>query len=341
MRTFLALVIAVSMFGAAELVARRLAPGFEERIEWYDATTAIKDRQLDALRRSGAEVVLAGTSMMRDGGDPAGLLESGFPAASMYNGSLSNGSPLLMELWLRDHVVPRLEPRMVVWGLTSFDLNDASTTMAESFERYLAAPRSDVTPLGRLETLADEHSALFFHQTNLRNPESVLAAWEAVENGARPLAAPVSIPGEIAPLGNTLTRRSESLFERNISAQADVLNETALNSFTTGGRQVEALDRTTEWLHDRGIDVVYVVMPTAYQYVDSIDGERYQAPFLEALEGVARRHGVPILRPDLVIGDGEQFADLIHMNEAGVVAFTEFLVTEMDRLVEAGQVDRS
>jgi hypothetical protein len=325
------------VLGLSEAGARWLAPGLERPQEWYDSTAEIKAKQMDTISDGGAEIVFVGTSMMRDAADPERLLLAGIPATSAYNAALSNGSPLVMERWIRDHVVRRLEPEVVVWGLASFQLHDQAPSNVESYDRYLAAPRSSRSLSDRLEAFADSHSSLFRYQTALRSPSAIRAAFSAVRAGAEPDAVPLEIPGEITRLGRTSTRDDLSVLEADTDAQAEVLRTRTFVDFEVGDQQLAALQRSVKWLHGRDIEVIFVVMPTSPFYTPLHPrGLADEADALEAIVDTAAELDVPVVRADQVITSVESFADILHLNRHGVELFTELMSSELSRIIEGG-----
>ncbi len=339
MRRLIVLAAALVVIVVAEGAVRWLAGGLEPPLEWYDEPTRTKAIQMDRLSADGASVVFVGTSMMRDAADPELMLAAGLPAVSAYNAALSNTAPVIVERWLKDHVVPRLRPDLVVWGLASFQLNDAAPSNLESARTYFAAPRSQRDLGSRLEATLDDLSYLFRYQTQLRSPTSVKNAIVAVRRGEVLERPSLEDSGEITPLGRTLTRATQTMDDVDIDVQARTLEERTFADFTMGGEQIDALRAAVAWLHARDVDVVFVVMPTPPRYATlHPDGEAGERDFLAAIGTIATDLGVPVLRPDLVVKSPSQFADLLHLNQRGVEPFTAYVVESLLGLVRDGAI---
>ena len=120
--------IVVAIFVVAELCARLVAAAVPDEIRWYDAAMQLRVEMIDELVDDAApgaarvDVVFAGPSSAWQA-----LVPSAFSAAdperrSAFNAGLDGGVPSVTAPWLLDHVVDRVEPDLVVWGLTPLDI---------------------------------------------------------------------------------------------------------------------------------------------------------------------------------------------------------------------------
>ena len=123
-----------------------------------------------ARQRGRAEVVFAGTSMMRDAALPAEMSICRGPGSTCYNASLSAGVPTVMEHWLLDVVVPTLRPRVVVLGLSSLDFNDRGPRQKEAIATYTRAPEIRDDVYARAARAAARVSYLVRYRAVLRQP---------------------------------------------------------------------------------------------------------------------------------------------------------------------------
>ena len=122
-------------------------------------------------RRGPTDVVFAGTSMAWQGLDPATFTRIDRTGRSAYNAGLAGGIPGVMEPWLVDEVAPRLEPELLVWGLSTLDL--APAYGEENVAAYQDAPAVASGAMAELDRRAGSVSALVRRRSALRDP----AAW--------------------------------------------------------------------------------------------------------------------------------------------------------------------
>ena len=82
-------------------------------------------------------------------------------------------------------------------------------------------------------------------------------------------------------------------------------------------------------LEDAGTEVALVDMPVTDEYVERHpDGEADYDEYLQALRALARRTGADVFEFD-TMRDPDQFADIVHLDEAGAAEFTADLATAL------------
>ena len=133
-----------------EVAARLLSSNLPEPQRWQSIEAQQKVEQMDRLKaRDGAEIVFVGTSLVNVAIDPS-IVERGLgPDVDVYNGALSAGVPSIMEPWTTSVVLPRLHPKVVVLGLSTFDFYDHVS--AEEFRKALVALAGRQAGNGRRE----------------------------------------------------------------------------------------------------------------------------------------------------------------------------------------------
>jgi hypothetical protein len=247
----------------AEGVTRLLAPALAAPDEWGDRATAVKVAQMDEL--GCADVVFVGNSVARDDFDPSVFSAAdGRPA---YNAALDAASPRQLGRWLPDLVVPRLDPAVVVWGITSPDLNDSAPAGQAALRSYDESIGGRDDLLGRLQRPLVENLALVRYRSALADPSEL---WSAVarrvegEHGGRP--SPAGIPGVLGARGEGLSRRSLEYVPDDPVVSAFARDQ-LLAGFTVGGRQVLAARDLVDDLQDRGVEVVLVLPPVTEEFV--------------------------------------------------------------------------
>lgn len=319
-RRRLALVVGTLLVvvAGAELAARALSPYLPEPLLWGDETTQVKVAQMDAL--GCADVVVLGSSTARDGLVPA-VLEDELGVRA-YNAALDAATPALLDRWLREEVDPRLEPRTVVVGLTSADLNDnseAGDAAVRSYDRSIMG-RDD--PVGRLGALAAEHSALVRHRAQLRQPDELWAALGRLRRGERTEGLDAAALIDADGAGRS---RRELVYDGS-SVAATFAAEQLLNDYAVGGAQLQSLRGLVERLQRDGVEVVIVLLPVTDDYLDLHPHPDDVARFVEALEGLDTR----VVDLHDTGYDEALFADTHHLNGRGSERLTREVAHHLD-----------
>jgi len=236
---------------AAEGSARIAEAAGPPVLRWYDAATQLKVEQMD--RAGGAAVVFAGTSMAWQG-----LMPSEFAAAdpgdrTAYNAGLAGGVPIVMEPWLLEEVVPRLQPDLIVWGLSSMDFS--SSYGDDNLERYRDALDTRTGRLATLEQTTSRFSALVRYRTILRRPSAMFGSGrDEIETEFEDAASTLGDSGE---------RRD---FTVNFGDKRSSQVESRFRNFRIDETDIQAIHRTVTNLREQGIEVVLVEMPTPDAY---------------------------------------------------------------------------
>ena len=165
-----------------EAGARALDERLPEPLVWHSFETQRKVEQIDALAAAeGVDVAFVGTSMVNAAVIPSVFEEAAGGDVSAYNAGLSSGIPRLIEQWTLHLVVPRLDPELVVIGVSSLDMTDAGVARTAFLDAFLDSDGGrelldDESPLDRADRWLREHSALWEHRAELRDPGAVLDA---------------------------------------------------------------------------------------------------------------------------------------------------------------------
>ena len=325
--SLVALGVVVAMVLLVELGIRAFAPHLPEPDLWADASTATKVAQMDAVEagQGCVDVVFAGNSMTRDGIDPAVFTAADRERRTAYNASLDAATPQLLAQWLPDHVDPRLHPDTVVIGLTSFDFNDGAALTASALQAYESAPKTRPGLLGRLEQPFLEHSAIFRHRVELRDPEVIwesLGRWRRGEQTERPDAS--GLPGVLGPAGQGLSRQ-DLVYSGSAVSQQLVVDQ-LLNDYAPSEDQADALRSLVEDLRDADIQVVLLLLPVTEDYLALHPaGTADFEAFAERVREIGVEADVEVVDAhDWAPGD-EVFADTHHLNGVGADTFSRAL----------------
>jgi hypothetical protein len=317
-------VVVVVMLLLGELAARALDSRLPEPLVWHTAEAQAKVAQMDRYAASGgAEIVLAGTSIVMTGVEPA-IIDQAVGKPATYNAALSSGIPLLTEPWVLDVVVPRLHPKLLIVGLSSFDFSDDPSSKAFA-EAFLSSPGGiEATHRGDfLDTInrwVTDHSQLWAHRFTLRDPAALADALRGKGTGPDPEVAALQANGR-GGFGQDL-----KFGEATIAAGAPV------GSWKVGTENLAALRTLIAGAKANGTTVVLVDMPTTDEYISFHPHKAADyATFLTAFRAFAADQGVKALEFD-TMRDHLYFADATHLNRIGSQAFTA-------RLVEALKAD--
>ena len=246
-------------FAAGLLVAAAAAEGSARIAEaagppvlrWYDATTQLKVEQMD--RADSAAVVFAGTSMAWQGFVPSEFTASDPGDRTAYNAGLAGGVPVVMEPWLLEEVIPRLQPDVVVWGLSSMDFS--SSYGDDNLERYRDALDTRTGSLATLEQTTSSFSALVRYRTILRRPSAMFGSGrDEIETEFEDAASTLGDSGE----------RHDFTVDFGDKRSAQV--ESRFRNFRIDETDIRAIHRTVTNLREQGIEVVLVEMPTPDAY---------------------------------------------------------------------------
>ncbi len=142
-------VTALCVLGATEAAARAVEPHVPVPLEWASDEIAIKVDQMDRRRARGqvGGVVIAGSSQSW-GLDPQVLIDAGV-ADVAYNSAIPSGTAPVQRRWLLEEVVPRLQPDVVVWGVSAPDLNERRSALGFSYAAARATQHGVVADVDR------------------------------------------------------------------------------------------------------------------------------------------------------------------------------------------------
>ncbi len=297
----------VAVIGLAEATARMAQAAGPPVLRWYDATAQLKVVQMEDLGQ--ADVVFAGTSMAWQGLVPEVFTAADPDGRSAYNAGLAGGVPVVTEPWLLDQVIPRLEPDLVIWGLSSLDLSVSYG--ADNLERYKDALETRSGWLASVERVSSRASALVGYRSILRDPESLF--------GAERSRVESDLAGSALILGAGGERRS---FEFDVSDTRRDQVAARVRGFAIDGTDIAAIHRTIAALDDRGIELILVELPAPDRYVDlhpndQADLNRVHATIVTIADLtdtrlIDLRHGYT----------DDDYVDYTHLDESGARALT-------------------
>ncbi len=310
----------------AELGARALQPRLPDPVTWLTPFSQAKAERAAELGRR--DIAVVGSSIGNANLDPPTLV-AGVPwADSGYNAALPAESPLQWELWVQDVVFPDLCPTVLVIAVGPRDTNDNLVDADKAAERYAAADGRlalyDVDPLGaKIERYSGDVSALVAIRERLREPANV---YRYLRDGSAEGWPQLNL----TPEGRYRGFDDDRVYTPNAERE-ELLREGALADYDVGPVMFGAVEHIIDMAEARGIAVVLIDMPLLTAEFASLldDGTDDLARYRVALETLADRRGVPLLRYPEVSDDPELFSDQYHMLGVGSALLSELVGTDL------------
>lgn len=296
-RVVTSLVVTVTVL---ELAVRAGAAHLPQPQRWSTPETQFKVNQIDT--RGRADLAIVGSSIVDVGLDPSVL------GANAYNAALGAASIGMAADFTRAVVIPHLDPKVVVVGISSRELNANAPGQAGIEQQFRASPGAKQalgteTRLDRADRLLSEVSYLARYRSILREPTSWFGDAKASWDG-------------------TITR-SDGLYlgflnepYHGDAAVLTKLRNGSVHDFALGAAQKGVLRRLLVDLRAQGRRVILVSVPVTQDYVDLYPrGLADHQTYVEAVRSLAADVGVEFV--DAGIWDRSLMADPLHSNRAG------------------------
>jgi hypothetical protein len=306
-------------------VAVRVGAGVLER----GGIDAVRQRELrgdeDAAhqrRRMGDEADPAWTEHLLDlaqmlvAGDPSMLRRDLGVGWTAYNSAMWGSPPVVNEHWMTQVVLPKLQPRSVVWGVSILDFVEAETD--HPVRTYYGSVATRGGWLGTLQRAFWDGSALIRNRESLRSPATII---ESIQRKLEDEPGPTV--GHAVRSDGRLATLDDLPFHDDEAAQA-MVGGLIKKGWEPSGRQIAAFNRTVTTMSEAGVEVILADMAIAQPLIDIIGAEAYKS-YQSFLKDEAAGLGVRLI--DLASGasDTRLFVDLDHVNRAGANVFTTVL----------------
>jgi len=312
---------AVAVLLAAEVVLAVADRALPDPVDFYNETAHAKAIQMEEIAREehGTDIVFIGPSTVYRGIDVDLFEREDTRGRSAYNAGVQGGYPPIMRRWAREEVVPRLRPRIVVYGLSTLDFHDRIFRGSVGAYRTARATRRDLWGAG--DRALSSISRVFKYRNLLHDPTEYPYVQRVVTRGEpdrvdrrlRELS-----PGGFAPKAPVPPR------------ERDRKDRAILSGFRIGVRGTKAVTATVEDLQAQGIEVVFVEMPAPDRFVALHPrGRTDLRMFQRHIQGLAEDLGVELHSPPPQLRNGGLFADNAHYNARGARAFTLWLASEL------------
>lgn len=316
-RVLAVVAIAALVVVLVEGVLRTLGDRLDPPLEWYHEAAQEAVESMDRLRAAGltADAVFVGTSMIRADVQVPTIeqeLDSVDRAASV---ALPAAQIPVVRHWLLEVVMPRLEPRRVVWGVQSLDFNGARAV--PTIERYEEGRAVRPGVLGALDRGLASLFATSRYRVQLRDPHFVVDLLHE-----RPATAELPLDDLLSPANNRTTDNKTAGELRRIRNQV-------LNDFEVGTTEAADFRRTIADLQADGVEVVIVLMPVPPRYIDAHPLGRADFDAFRAwVTAEADQLGVQILDYSESMPGGS-FVDYTHLGPEGALDFTLQLAADL------------
>jgi len=330
----LPLAVALAVLLLAEVAVGAGRSQLDEPEVWPTPELQKKFAQIEQRAEGGRqpEIVLVGDSMMDAGGDPAALAGA-VPGTTVYNAAIAGETLPVVADWTTRIVQPRLEPKVVVIGFSSNELNPSVLAPetglgAYRSSRVVRAAEGRGSPVDRADAFLREHSMLYRYRSSLRRPFS------------DQVADPDVFDPDLTPDGQGLAFTNLGYLEKDGAAQAQAVIQgviAALAGFTVGLENVTILQEMIRTIRVRGARVLLVAMPVTDDLIAAHPkGEADYAKAMEAFAGAAGRSGATFVQPG--IWPSPLFADPVHLNGVGAAQLTAYLAPLVQQEVAAARL---
>lgn len=282
---------------AAEIIARLLGPTLPDPSPWPSLESEVKATLVGQAAGSGG-LVLVGDSTMESGVDPARLRVR--HRLEAFNAAIPFSTPLSMEPWLTDLVMPALRPRTVVIGL-GFDPPQTTTESDPLRGALLRSSDSGVW------ALLERGSELVRRRRQFREWPETLRAIQALR---------------------AHTWRSDGFqtgyLQGRIHAVANVDDPASAAGSPMSSENVAALGRIVRRLEEGGVEVAIVMEPVRCE-TERCRRLLVESEFHRQVRRLAADWGVAFLDVNDERWSPDLFVDGLHLTAPGVERFTDLV----------------
>ena len=297
----------------------------------YFSTAAQKFvHDMDTLKAHGikSRVTFFGTSMVQrgiDGNKVESLLS--WPNTSVHNVALPGSQTPLMQRWLLEEVVPRLHPKVIVWGVSSLEFNGGR--IQHRIDDYNAARATRTGVLADLDRSLN-NLAISKHRAALRDPFQLQLA---VDGTAAKYTRNIPLSNR-ATWQSTFKPMSAANLAKNQKVEAAYARATQLLDFRVGQAELAAFSETISELQRRGIKVVIVVMPVPSGYLSVHPGGAKQfGDWQQLITTTATKLGANVIDQFVRALPDDSFRDVEHLETVPARdVFTPKLTTALTAL---------
>lgn len=325
---------------ALELIFRSLEPALPTHRLWHDSLPAVRVRQMLDVRRRVKHVdfVVCGSSVIHSGIDPAVVADRLGRETIGYNAALHRGFIDMVVPWVVTTVLPILRPRTVVLLADVFEVNDRGAALWDDTAKYRASLLGGDGVVAAIGRRLERISALFRHHRLLVRPRTLLAA--VAHRRAGTTVPDDDVRGSrvsVGPNGEWTGFHGRRYLTTD--AMRRHVTEGVLGDFVVGPRRLEIYERELQALQRVVPSIVLTTVPLSDDLLDALPrGEADATEARAALRAIADRLGIPMVEPRVTLTMDEHFADIAHLNERGMAAFSAALGDELAAVLSAASM---
>lgn len=305
--------------------------------------------RITGCRQRGHDLIIVGGSPVSEGFDPAafdGLVWRGQAITDGYSIGLPGGTATDFYFALRAATTGQTPPRLVIYGVTATDLNDARNephgpysvwTWADYVDSLATRPDSREWATRRfLEGRVRRGWALFRYRHGIK-----MAAAHAAESVAPGLGGPAADEARKARAYSAALRTGrgyapadffiDTRYDESKAAGKKPAPFDFLNKYRTGSHARYVL-KIADWCAAHGTDLVLVDMPVTANLETKYPAAL--AEYRQLMAALLAERPLPVVRATrdkLGLTDAD-FADIIHLNGAGASKFSAWVRRELDGL---------
>ncbi|WP_310427864.1 DUF1574 family protein [Chamaesiphon sp. VAR_48_metabat_135_sub] len=317
--------------------------------------------QLRCLKQGVPDVLIVGSSRALRGVDPGelrqGLIDRGYPNATIYNFGINGATAQVVDLILRQLLTPEQLPKLVIWadGARAFN----SGRIDRTYETIALSDRyRQLVPLSGLK---NSDSSILQAQSAFQNTYQAIdtaidrrfadisPAYHHRDRLKTWLQVKVPFVMQIADSSNAIssTDPSANINEREIDADGFLALELKFDPHTyyqkynkvTGdsdgdyanfqllGSQHRALQQTIELLANRKIPLVFVNVPLSDIYLDKVR-RQHEATFEQYMQNLMDSNQLTFINMNNLLAQKyDLFSDPSHLNQFGATEVSRYLAT--------------
>ncbi len=309
------MVVALSAEGIARLA---VSPG-SEALRWHDYSAELKIEQMDGWE-SDPSLVVVGTSMAQQDLVPS-VLSAELNSLPVYNAGLNGGVPVVVEPWLLDQVIGRVNVSTVVWGLSALDISAVYGDATEA--AYQSALSTKGGASAPVERVVASFSELVRNRTILREP-SALAGVVANQRVADRTEARAGMGAD----GERID------FRRVVEPSRQAEMRGRITPFVLDREDLAAVARTVGQLQSAGIAVVFVELPVPPRFTELYRSGPAEHELVHAtLAALGAELDVPVLEVEGEFTNND-FVDFTHLGEEAAHRFSLQTASALETLLE-------
>lgn len=300
-----------------ELAVRALSPVFGPPLEYHTPIAQAKVTQLRALadRGESIDVFFVGSSTVLEGVD-IDAFERTSGGLTAFNGALNAGDTHVMRRFVLEELVPEMEPRLVVYGMSPGVFVEPDDPDVKAYDSAPATAIEEPSWLRRM--VSDLY--IYRYRNTLREPLTVNTIIRSIRAGDTNQGVIARLLTDMSEHGDTENRRDYSLGEDPIDPPD--------RSETPDPARIPQVSRSDlqelrDGLGRIGAQLVLAIMPAP-----DMDGS-----FVADVESLSAELGLEVIDATEATPSTRFFYDSVHLNREGAEQLGTFLGLKLPQTV--------